>query len=248
MIRRPMRGTQGRSTRAGWPRRRSAAVEHPCVPRISASALPRFGADPLTKVAGRIRHDEPLGGETPANMCNGCAISGGGAHKLARVSARVRPLVPNGPGHASALRLVLTLQPCSELPLHRASELTPQRALRTLKWTTSRAAAWRAARRTRPLRKRPPTDTCAVGKAHAMQPAGGGPLPATVQWRFQADCSCGKRQALRSSFNGTDKRYATGAAQKCAACPTARRRIPAKGRLLSPCRTTCPGRCSVRLP
>ena len=67
-------------------------------------------------------------------------------------------------------------------------------------WTTSRAAAWRAVRRTRPFRTRPLTDTCAVGKAHAMRPSGAGLQPATIQWRFQADCSSGKRQALKGSF------------------------------------------------
>ena len=66
--------------------------------------------------------------------------------------------------------------------------------------TTSRAAAWRAVRRTRPFRKRPPTDTCAVSKAPAKQPAGGGTQPATSQWRFQADCPCREGQALKGSF------------------------------------------------
>jgi hypothetical protein len=68
-----------------------------------------------------------------------------------------------------------------------------------LEFTTA-AAAWRAVRRTRPLRTRPLTDICAVGKAHAMQPSGAGLKPATIQWRFQADCSCGTRQALKGSF------------------------------------------------
>jgi hypothetical protein len=124
-------------------------------------------------------------GTPAANVCSRCAISGCAAHKKS---------VPR----SAARRAKAANARRTDQVTHQLFRLELTRPLS--QWTTSRAAAWRAVRRTRPFRTRPLTDTCAVGKAHAMQPSGAGLQPATIQWRFQADCSCGKRQALKGSF------------------------------------------------